>query len=92
MVDELAEVGVGRRDVGVARRIAWVGIAHGLAEADQVVAGGAPFGQQVVRVVLQAWKEKIEVLHIGRLRRGKGKRKLRGGFRQRLAGAAKCFQ
>jgi hypothetical protein len=71
VVDELAEVGVDRRDVGVAGIAASAGVLHRGAQFLQPLDGGGRFGQQVGIVVLELQEQEVEVLQRGRRRHRK---------------------
>lgn len=66
MVDELAEVGVGRRDRRVVVTPRLVGILHRPGESLQVHHGLLRLGQQVGGIGLQGREQEIEVLQIHR--------------------------
>ena len=71
MVDELPEVRLGCRDV----RVAPASGPHGSAELYEGIARPAPFGQQIVGIVLKTREQKAEVLGVDRLgRHGERKR------------------
>ena len=65
MIDELAQVGVGRGDLGVTRRGGIKLVTHGPAERNQIVASlWRHLGQQVGRVVLKVRKEEVKVAQV----------------------------
>jgi hypothetical protein len=62
VVDELAEVGVDRRDIGIAGIAADAWVLHRGAQFFQAFDGGRRPGQQVGVVVLEFQEQKVEVL------------------------------
>lgn len=81
MVDELAEVGVSRRDRRVVVTARLVEVLHRRGEVLQARHGVGRLGQQVARVDLQGRKQEVEVLQV---HRGHG----RGG--EAHLGSARC--
>jgi hypothetical protein len=78
VIDELAEVRVGRGDGGVTGvgRLAGAGVAHGPTELDQGVARLLRCGQQVGVIVLEPREQVAEGMQVRPQRRGERPREL----------------
>ena len=70
VVDELPEVGVGRRDAGVPSAGVAAFVEHSPAELDESVARRAALREQIVGILLELRKKKTKVSGDHRLRRG----------------------